>query len=69
MSFSLKPTDIFPSPGLVMITVWRLSEAGTIHTPWEPVALVGFMVFFVEKTHKNHDYWASLRSLQGKKSP
>jgi hypothetical protein len=27
------------------------------------------VAFFVEKHHKNHDYPASLRSLQGKKSP
>jgi hypothetical protein len=27
------------------------------------------MAFFVEKRHKNHDYPASLRSLQSKKSP
>jgi hypothetical protein len=26
---------------------------------WQPVALVGFMLF-VEKNHKNHDYWAAL---------
>jgi hypothetical protein len=36
---------------------------------WEPVALVGFYGFFVEKIRKNYDYWASFRSLQGKKSP
>jgi hypothetical protein len=41
----------------------------------EPVALVGFHGFSVEKIRKNHDYWASLRtraslrSLQDKKSP
>jgi hypothetical protein len=36
--------------------------------PWEPVVLVGFMAFSL-KNHKNHDYPAPLRSLQGKKSP
>jgi hypothetical protein len=29
----------------------------------EPVALVGFYGFFVEKIRKNHDYRASLRTF------
>jgi hypothetical protein len=35
----------------------------------QPVALVGFYGFFVEKSRKNHDYRACFGSLQGKKSP